>query len=65
MDYRSIIEIIGAVASLFAIFGGLFVAKRYAHHIWRRNGKYLNEYTRHSFFYPLSFAKHILRHNVS
>lgn len=64
MDYRSIIEIIGAVASLFAIFGGLYVAKRFVHHIWRRNGKFLNEYTRHSFFYPMAFAKHILRKNV-
>ena len=64
MDYRSIIEIIGAVASLFAIFGGLYVAKRFVHHIWRRNGKFLNEYTRHSFFYPMAFAKQILRKNV-
>ena len=38
MDYRSIIEIIGAVARLFAIFGDLYVAKRFVHHIWRRNG---------------------------
>ena len=64
MDFRTIIEIIGALASVFAILGGLFVANRYFHRIWRHSGKYMNEYTRHTFFYPLSFAAKILQKNV-
>ena len=64
MDFRTIIEIIGALASIFAILGGLFVANRYFQRIWRHSGKYMNEYTRHTFFYPLSFAAKILQKNV-
>ena len=64
MDFRTIIEIIGALASIFAILGGLFVANRYFQRVWRHSGKYMNEYTRHTFFYPLSFAAKILQKNV-
>lgn len=64
MDYKTIGEIIAIAGGIISIAGVIPVVTRHIIRQWHRKGRYMSEYAKHSFFYPLSFAKKILRKNI-
>ena len=57
-------EIIGIISGVIAALSGVGAMLKWCKDGWHKNGRFLNEYRKHPFFFPMPLAKEILRRNV-
>ena len=57
-------ETIGIISGVIAPLSGVGAVSKWCKDGWHKNGRFLNEYRKHPFFFPMPLAKEILRRNV-